>query len=909
MGLLQKSSQGSVHGKTNHPLIFGGGNNCMNSAIRILAISSTFLILTACGGGEGSGDVDNSNQSASSLTNNNTTSENIPSDTTVPAPILNNYNSVKASIATCIGCHQVGGIAGSSKLVLERNNDSLNVIAFQNYMTLYGRDKLLGKTIGLPFHSGGAVFGNSNSQVYKNFEAFLLSLEADPITIPVPSTPAPTTPGTPAPTPGTPAPTPGTPTPAPTPVANVNSDVIQSKCVSCHNASGAARSTSLIFRRGNSTADAAYNEAQLTSFINGRTNGAQILLDKSRGLLGHGGGALLALGSSEYALLTSFVGITPTPTTPAPTPGTPVVGDYSIESASETYRRASLYLTGKIPSRSKFLSMQGASDNTLRNEIMALMTGDGFREFLKNGANARLNSRHLLANSGAVGTYNKYYLKNVNTSESRNVVRRDLAEEPLEIIANVVMNNRPYSEILTANYTMVSQYTDESFNTGLTLAPGEWSMAQNRGQDVKTPSTFFADATGASREPNYPHAGVLSTWSFLSKYGTTATNRNRARARWTMYHFLGFDIEKSAARAISINDVADETNPTLNNPACTVCHQTLDPIAGAFKFYHERIGYKASGTDSLDRRYRNRNPGVDWYQDMLPAGFNNQTTTGDPLQWLAQRIVTDNRFATGAVKFWWFAIFGEDVLSDSAPRVQFDAQQALITNLADGFRPNLNLKLLLANMMLSNNFRAALKTDIAQSDDTLNIHMGGRRLLTGTELKNKTASLTNITWGNTNPRLEREFKLLYGGTDDFTIEKRATDLSSMMFRVAERQANEISCAVVVYDFSLAQSERRLFTQVEKNMLSETAIRNQVVVLYERLLNRIVDSGSAEVSQAYQLFLDLRQARITAGGGIRINANTRCDNRIGGSLDDPSFVMAPWRGLIAALMSDPDYLYE
>jgi len=870
----------------------------MNSVFRILAISSVALTLTACGGGEGSGDIDQANQSSN--TSNTNTGSTPTNNTTATATATASFNDVKTDVNACIVCHKAGGIAGSTRLVLTANNDTATMGALNGYQVSFGRAKLLGKSIGLPSHAGGAVFGNTSTTAYKNFEIFLTAIQRMPA--PAPSTPTPT-PGTSAPTPGTPAPTPGTPAPS----VSLNRTVIQAKCVSCHSSSGPARSTALVFRQGDTTSDVTYNESQLTTFMNGRTDGGLILLDKPRGLRGHGGGALLALGSTEYTLLANFVGVTPG--TPAPTPGTPSAGDFTVESASKTYRRASLYLTGDIPSRSKVLGMQGASNATLRNEIIQLMDGDGFKAFLKNGANARLNSRHLLANSGAVGTYNKYYLKNVSSSESRNTVRRDLAEEPLEIIANVVMNNRPYSEILTANYTMVSQYTDESFNTGLNLAAGQWQQSRNSGQDVKTPSTFFADATGASRITNYPHAGVLTTWSYLSKYGTTATNRNRARARWTLYHFLGFDIEKLAARAISINDVADESNPTLNNPACTVCHTTLDPVAGAFKFFHERIGYKASGTDSLDRRYRNRNPGVDWYQDMLPPGYNNQTASGDPLQWLAQRIVEDNRFASGAVKFWWFAIFGEDVLDDAAPRIQFDTQQALIASLADNFRPTLNLKSLLADMMMTNNFRAGRKNDANKADDTINIHMGARRLLTGTELKNKTASLTNITWGNTRPRLEREYKLLYGGTDDVTVEKRATDLSSMMFRVAERQANEISCAVVVYDFSLAQAQRRLFTQVERTTLGEVAIRNQIVVLYERMLNRFVTSDSVVVNQAYQLFLDLRQARINAGGGTRVDSNARCDNRIGGSLDDSSFVLSPWRGLIVALMSDPDYLYE
>ncbi len=742
----------------------------MNFVTRFFAINLVALTLTACGGGEGAGGID----AGANNNNPNSTPQPGQNNKTNSQAVTAAYNNAKSNMAACFGCHIAGGIAGGTNLILDINNDSFTLNALASYSSTFGRDTLLSKTVGQPFHAGGNVFGSRTSQAYLDLEQLLILLE-----------------------------------------------------------------------------------------------------------------------TSQQA-------------------GQPGNLAFTIESPSQTFRRASLYLTGTVPGRGQVLSLQNASDEALRSQILGLMNGEGFKNFLKNGANARLNSRHLITSTQGVAFYNKYYLPNTDSAGNRNTVRRDLAEEPLEIIANVVMNDRPYSEILTANYTMVSQYTDESYNTGLNLAPGEWRQAQNRGQDVKTSASFFRDATGASRITDFPHAGVLSTWAYLSKYPTTATNRNRARARWTMQHFLGFDIEKSATRAISITDVADEVNPTMNNPACTVCHQTMDPISGAFKFFHERVGYKASGTDSLDRRYRSRNPGVDWYQNMRPAGYGSSQvpSNADPLQWLAQRIVEDNRFAIGAVKFWWFAVFGEDVLDESAPRAQLEAQAALITALANSFRQNLNLKELLADMMMTRTFRASKKIDGSLDDNLLTVHMGARRLLTGYELKQKTQSLTGLVWGRTRPSLEREYKLLYGGANDVTIERRATTMSSMMYRVAERHAYNIGCAAVLLDFSLTQSQRRLFTEVENNTLNETAIRNQIVVLYERMLNRLVTINSTEVNQAYQLFLDLRQARINLGGSTRINEGIRCDNRMdGGSLNDPSFVLSPWRGMIIAMMTDPDYLYE
>ena len=34
-----------------------------------------------------------------------------------------------------------------------------------------------------------------------------------------------------------------------------------------------------------------------------------------------------------------------------------------------------------------------------------------------------------------------------------------------------------------------------------------------------------------------PEAGILSSQGYLFQNPSTATNRNRARSRWTMYHF------------------------------------------------------------------------------------------------------------------------------------------------------------------------------------------------------------------------------------------------------------------------------------------------------------------------------------------------------------------------------------
>ena len=102
-----------------------------------------------------------------------------------------------------------------------------------------------------------------------------------------------------------------------------------------------------------------------------------------------------------------------------------------------------------------------------------------------------------------------------------------------------------------------------------------------------------------------PFAGVLTNKTFLLRYPTTATNRNRARSRWTYYHFLDIDIENSASRTTDPVALADTNNPTMKNGACTVCHAILDPVAGAFQDYGETGDYwdEHRGQDALDFNY------------------------------------------------------------------------------------------------------------------------------------------------------------------------------------------------------------------------------------------------------------------------------------------------------------------
>ena len=121
--------------------------------------------------------------------------------------------------------------------------------------------------------------------------------------------------------------------------------------------------------------------------------------------------------------------------------------------------------------------------------------------------------------------------------------------------------------------------------------------------------------------------------------------------------------------------------------------------------------------------------GDTWYHDMRMPGFAGATAPNpdNSVQWLAQQIVADERFAEATVKFWWPAIMGSEVAgppeapSDTDFKGQllaFNAQDAEVKRLADGFRDGFrgspfthNLKDLLVEIALSKWFRGDEVTD------------------------------------------------------------------------------------------------------------------------------------------------------------------------------------------------------
>ena len=801
----------------------------------------------------------------------------------------------------------------------------------------------------------------------------------------------------------------------------ISAQIVQTKCVNCHVQGGASGNTRLVFVRATDAPDhEALNLQTFQDFLAAVADegGGSYVLNKIQGV-GHGGGVQVSPGTEEFANMQRFLGLVGEEVAPpGPVTVETLFDTVVMASPRKTLRRAALIFAGRIPTDAEYAAVEGGDESVLRATIRGLMEGPQFHEFLIRASNDRLltDREHTVIdpNGYYVDFTNEYYRRNVlaqmsgDDRELRNWedhVQHGARRAPLELIAYVVEKDRPYTEILTADYIMANSWSAAAYGASTYFENPEDVHEFKPSKIV----SYYRKGDGFEQEYDpvlgvrvldpgplitvYPHAGILNTEAFLQRYPTTATNRNRARARWTYYHFLGVDVEKSASRTTDPVALADTNNPTMHNPACTVCHSVLDPVAGAFQNYNDEGLYKSGwgGIDSLDEFYKegkveslavqadswedretlvwavtlaagvgtlrvmftnnfydeeesghvyldrldvvdmdgsviashefedlgvpvsghgrcgairsSQAGGVDdhvylwgdnlgcafyidveipntgaydievvawsdgqddrykgnvsfaelsveanayeegdtWYRDMRTPGFAGAAAPNpdNSVQWLARRIVADERFAEATIKFWWPAIMGSEIADfpEDATDADFEgrllaanAQDAEVVRLAAGFRRGFqggphpyNLKDLLVEIVLSKWFRA---DRVADSDPVRRVALhgaGAKRLLTPEELARKTAALTGVQWGrhlrthcwpecNRVPNaLTDEFRLLYGGIDSDGITERARDITSVMAGVAKRHAAEVSCPVVMREFYLLpDAKRRLF---------------------------------------------------------------------------------------------------
>ena len=716
---------------------------------------------------------------------------------------------------------------------------------------------------------------------------------------------------------------------------------LSTQCITCHNPAGVAKDSQFVLQSSDFTGYLDANLATVERLAKLEYEGEPWILIKPTNTVEHGGGVQFDRGSEQYDALAELVDRIRNPVEcEAPNTDETYLADVTMLSELETLRKASLSLVGRLPTPEEELAVSTRGLEALDEVLDAMMEEDAFYTRLKEIYNDHFLTDKYVRDTSAIGLLDgedypsAYWFEGIADEEEQNRARqlanRAVARENLELVAHVVREGRPFTEILTADYMMVNPFSARSYGLDVSF------------EDMDDPNQWRE-----ARRPGLPHAGVLTSHIWLNRFPTTPTNRNRHRARMVFQFFLATDVLALAERPIDPTNI-ESFNPTRESEYCTVCHANIDPIGGTLQNW-----------DDLGR-YRPMEGG--WYQEMYAPGYGDEALpagrTLEASMWLAEQLAVDPRFAAAQVHIIYEGMTGDVPLREpsdpSAPTyladlVAFGAQNTELQRISDLFvESEYDLKLLFKEIVKSPFYRAkgfepTWDEEMAQSEEADQrlaelAPVGTARWLTPEQLERKIVAVTGYPWQRSltsdNYLLDfAEYRIFYGGIDSDTIIERMSDPNGIMASIAMRMANEVACWNTARDFTEAAAQRRLFPYVEPGFEPEDdngfeipavteAIRANIQHLHWHLLGEELELNDPEIDRTYALFLEVwRDGRrglavgeyeVQLPGPCQADVDFWSDQPLSGveSIEnDPTYSIRAWMAVMTYLLSDYRFLHE
>ncbi len=739
-------------------------------------------------------------------------------------------------------------------------------------------------------------------------------------------------------------------------VEEVWAKVAAESCLKCHKSGGDAEDSKLVLRdparlTGAKRIEALrFNRGAFAAMAQVKEGNSTRLLLKSTGQVKHGGKEALKLNSAGHKVLAEFVRLVNAPDAAALAKAAenaeknapPFFSGVAMLDDRKLLRRVTLQLAGRLPTEAELSAVASQGVKAMPAILDAAMKEEAFYDRLREAFNDIFMTVGIDDSAETVLSYdhfsttrgwyqntnqNKEFLGHFTDAKERtqagyklaNDYRKALQTEPMKLIEHIVRNDKPFTEIVTADYIMVTPYSSRGY--------GIYEDIKDRFKDTKDPFEYIPvklkALVGRNKSENqdsatgfYPHAGLLANFQYLRRYPTTETNRNRQRARVYFLHFLGVDLLELAARVSDAASVsAKYENPTMQASECVVCHKTMDPVAGLFQDY-----WKFEGI------YGKRKGG--WFTDMFGAGYEGEDLPSEErwraLQWLGERTAKDPRFAVAMVEHAYYLLTGRKVLLPpkdledplfAAKRRAYAEQRKQVEGIATRFAAtDFNFKQVLKEWVVSDFYRAdGLATAAANPARRAELDdLGIVRMLAPEQVERKVAAVFGKGWGRLH-RSDGGLDMLYGGIDSKEVTERAADPSGAMGAIQRILANDVACKQTALDFSRAPSDRRLFPNIEPDVVPGTTeadaqIRRAIVHLHQRVLGHFDKPESAEVERTFQLF-----AGIVSDAAGKKNfdkqENYSCRQNLVQPVPDPNYTVRAWRAVVTYLMRRQEFLYE
>ncbi|MEQ1566213.1 MAG: hypothetical protein ABMA64_11295 [Myxococcota bacterium] len=402
------------------------------------------------------------------------------------------------------------------------------------------------------------------------------------------------------------------------------------------------------------------------------------------------------------------------------------------------------------------------------------------------------------------------------------VLAGDIADEVLALLEYTVVNELPYSTMVTADHSMANP-----------------TLAQYWGME------YPADANGgwtpALYEDGRPHAGMLTMSTTWQRYPSMGGNANRHRANAISKMFLCDDY---LSRPIVLNRAAvdqltiDPENAISVNSGCQSCHSSLDPLAANFFGF-----FNYDPEDGIEStRYRPENEEEWRYFAGKEPGYYGTPTGNIPE--FARKLAADSRFTDCAVRTAWEGLTQRTMIDEDWPEVSIHRDLFAADD-------DMNVKDLFRSIVSSESYKA-----VAAVDPEVDERFVGRKIASPEQLSELFQQVTGYTWlfdgrdGLRNNSLG--LPVLAGGIDSRFVTTRATLPTVGMVFVQERLAQSAAYFVAQHDLDPGRTdEAKLLLFVTVNDTPESnpeAFEQQIRYLYLVVTGVPLPEGATEPTE-------------------------------------------------------------
>ena len=412
-----------------------------------------------------------------------------------------------------------------------------------------------------------------------------------------------------------------------------------------------------------------------------------------------------------------------------------------------------------------------------------------------------------------------YYDYQFEESESC-AFNRSVGQEPLRLAAHIAVNDAPWSELVTADYTMANEILLSVWPLEAEEATSGWTVAHYTDQR--------------------PAVGILVSNGLWWRYVTSVSNANRSRAAAISGLLLCTDL---LGRPISFSaspSLADEdgiATALQENSACVGCHVIVDPLAAAlFGFYPsidynpEELGYYHPERELI-------------YNDILDVEMAFYGQSLSSLTELGVVVASDARYSRCAAQS-----FARGLWRRPVELADFET----ITALDEAFlSADLKIKPLLSAITDTDIYQAGELDDAA--DEEMRDRENTARLLAPELLAAAVEDLTGFRWTyNSCDQMDNDvegYRVMAGGVDGNKVNAPQQQPGLTWALVIERLSQAAADHVVETDL-LSDAEPLLLDLVTlESRPKDTDFTEQLDALRWRMLAREPSESDRAVQEA------------------------------------------------------------